>query len=212
MVDVKIAIESGDAAALRSLLALHPSSANTLIRWGKKDKTLTHPLHYVSDMIFAGTLAEDRALELIAALVAAGADLNYQRDRRDGTKGDTPLIGAASLGAQDVGLLLLEAGARPENRGIFGETALHWAALLGEDRLAGGLIAGSDIHLKDRQYKSTPLGWAIHGCYNTPAANQANQREVAALLVRAGAIVEPEWLQSAQIRADPVMLRALTGN
>lgn len=43
---------------------------------------------------------------------------------------ETALIGAASLGAEDVGLRLLDAGAQPELLGIFGETALHWAAML----------------------------------------------------------------------------------
>ena len=65
------------------------------------------------------------------ALIEAGADLNFQKDG----KGDTPLIGAASLGAEDVGIRLLDAGANPLLRGLFGETALHWAAMLGKDHL-----------------------------------------------------------------------------
>ena len=92
---------------------------------------------------------------------------------------------------------------------MFGETALHWAALLGENRLAAGLIPGSDLNLRDEKYDSPPLGWAIHGCYNAPAGNQGRQREVAALLVRAGARVEPEWLESEEVRADAAMLAAL---
>jgi len=48
--------------------------------------------------------------------------------------------------------------------GGFGETALHWAALLGEDRLAGRLIPGTDLNFKDAKYKSTPLGWDASGC------------------------------------------------
>jgi ankyrin repeat protein len=47
------------------------------------------------------------------ALIEAGADLNFQKDG----KGDTPLIGAASLGAEDVGIRLLDAGANPLLRG-----------------------------------------------------------------------------------------------
>jgi uncharacterized protein len=101
--------------------------------------------------------------------------------------------------------MLLDAGAKVQLRGLFGETALHWAALLGEDRLAGRLIEGSDLDLRDEKYNSPPLGWAIHGCYNPPAGNQGRQREVAALLVAAGARVESEWLESEQVRADPAM-------
>jgi uncharacterized membrane protein len=42
---------------------------------------------------------------------------------------------------------LLDGGAKPELRGLFAETALHWAAFLGEIRLTARLIEGSDINL-----------------------------------------------------------------
>ena len=208
--DMKTAIREGDADAVRLLLAEDVSRANALIRWGKNGCVHTHPLHFVSDMLFEGTLAKGKELPLIVALIEAGADLDFQRDLEDGKKSDTPLIGAASLGAEDVGLRLLCAGARPELRGLFGETALHWAAFLGENRLTERLIEGSDINLKDEKYRSSPLGWAIHGCFNPPAGNHGKQHEVAALLVRAGAIVEPEWLASEEVRADATMLTILS--
>src|SRR5258708_6696382 len=165
--DVKTAIQNGDADALRRLLADDPARANELVRWGSNDCILTRPLHYVSDMLFEGTLQKGKELPLVEALIQAGADLDFHRNG----KPETPLIGAASLGAEDVGLRLLDAGARPELRGLFGETALHWAALLGEDRLAGRLIEGSDLNLKDDKYQSPPLGWAIHGWSDPPAGN-----------------------------------------
>lgn len=202
---VKAAIEIGDAETLRRLLAEDPSRANALVRWGKNDSILTHPLHYVCDMLFEGTLAKGSELPLLEALIKTGADVDFQ----SGAKTDTPLIGASSLGAQDAGLALLRAGARPELTGIFGETALHWAALLGEDRLAAGLIEGSNLDLKDEKYDSPPLGWAIHGRQNPPKGNQGRQCEVASLLVAAGARVDPGWLESEQIRADLPMLAAL---
>jgi hypothetical protein len=65
---------------------------------------------------------------LIDALIEAGTDLNFQRQREDGRKGNTPLIGATSLGAEEVGLRLLEAGARAELRGLFGEALLSEAS------------------------------------------------------------------------------------
>jgi hypothetical protein len=110
-------------------------------------------------------------------------------------------------GAQ--GLRLLDAGARPELRGLFGETALHWSALLGEDRLSARLIEGSDVDLKDEKYGSPPLGWAIQGWSRPPAGSHSRHREVVALLVAAGARVEHEWLESARIRADAAMLATL---
>src|ERR1035438_5649112 len=202
---VKTAIETGDAEALQRLLAEDASRANALVRWGANDCNFTHPLHYVSDMLFDCTLTRGMELPLMEALINAGADLDFQT----AAKTDTPLIGAASLGAEDAGLALLRAGAKPELRGIFGETALHWAALLGEDRLAAGMIEGSDLDLMDEKYNSPPLGWAIHGRQNPPAGNQGRQCEVATLLVAAGARVDPHWLESEQIHADPPMLAAL---
>ena len=133
---VKTAIETGDAQALRQLLADVPARADELIRWGKDCHIATHPLHYISDMLFENTLQKGKELPLLEVLIQAGANLDFQRNG----EGDTPLIGAASLGAEEVGLRLLSAGAKPGLRGLFGETALHWAALLGEDRLAGRLI------------------------------------------------------------------------
>jgi hypothetical protein len=200
--DVKTAIRNGDSDALQQLLREDSSRANALVHWGKCS---THPLHYVSDMLFEGTLQKGKELLLVEALIQAGADVNFQRDG----KPETPLIGAASLGAEEVGLKLLDAGARPELRGLFGETALHWAALLGEDRLAGRLINGADLNLKDEKYQSPPLGWAIHGWCDPPAGNHGRQREVIALLIAAGARVEAEWLDSKDVRANPAILATL---
>ena len=204
-ITVKAAIETGDAEALERLIAENSSRANALVHWGKNDSILTHPLHFVCDMLFEGTLAKGSELPLIEALIKAGADLDFQ----SAPKTDTPLIGAASLGAEDAGLALLRAGARPELTGIFGETALHWAALLGEDRLAAGLIEGSNLDLKDEKYDSPPLEWAIHGRQNPPNGNLGRQCEVARLLVAAGARVDPGWLESELILADPLLLNAL---
>lgn len=203
--DVKTAIETGDAAALRRLLADVPARADELIRWGKDCRIATHPLHYVSDMRFEGRLQSGKELPLMEALIQAGADVDFQRNG----EGDTPLIGAASLGAEEVGLRLLNAGAKPGLRGLFGETALHWAALLGEDRLAGRLIESVDPNLKDKKYKSSSLGWAVHGWCNPPAGNHGRQLEVVKLLVAAGATVEPEWMESEKIASSPAMLAAL---
>ncbi len=181
--DVKTAIQTGDGAALCALLAEAPARANELIRWGENCRIATHPLHYVSDMLFDGTLARGKELALVEELLAAGAEVDYQRPG-----GETALIGASSLGAEDVGLRLLDAGADPARRGKFGETALHWAAMLGEHRLAARLIARSDVNLKDDRYHSTPLGWARHGSQNPPAGNQGHQQEVIRLLIASGAV------------------------
>src|SRR5258708_233436 len=200
--DVKTAIRNGDADALQQLLLEDSSRANARVHWGN---CRTHPLHYVSDMLFEGTLQKGKELLLIDALIQAGADLNFERDG----KPETPLIGAASLGAEEVGLRLLDSGAKPDLRGLFGETALHWAALLGEDRLAARLIEGADLNLKDEKYKSPPLGWAIHGWCDPPAGNLGRQREGIGLLIAGGARVEREWMESENVRNNPELLEAL---
>lgn len=205
-VSVKDAIESGDAASLRDLLAEDPARANAPIVWGKRSEISTHPLHYVSDMLFGGTLERGKETQLIAALLDAGADCNFQAP-----KGETALIGAASLAAEDVGLQLLDAGARHDLKGAFGETALHWAAHLGLQRLVARLIEeGSDLNLKDRRYNATPAGWAIHGRYTSTPGRQEHHCVVVALLVGAGARIEPDWLTDERVLADPRMRLALT--
>lgn len=199
---LKTAIDTADAAALRQLLSEDSSRVNELVSWGR---CLTHPLHYISDMLFNGTLEKGKELPLVEALIEAGADLNFQRDG----KGDTPLIGAASLGAEEVGIRLVDAGANPLLRGLFGETALHWAAMLGEDRLVAKLIPESDLNLKDEKYNSAPLGWAIHGWSNSPAGNHGRQREAVVLLLAAGAKVAFEWVNSERVQADAEILEAM---
>jgi hypothetical protein len=208
--NVQAAIRKGDAEELRRALSADPAQANALISWGENCRILTHPLHYVSDMLFNGVLPKGKELPLIDALLEAGALVDFRKEGKD----ETPLIGAASLGAEAVAIRLLDTGAQPHLRGQGGETALHWAALFGEHRLAQRLIEGADLELEDAQYHSTPLGWAVHGLCEPPADNPANhghQRQVAALLVAAGAKVRPDWLQEDAVRADPELLRILQG-
>ena len=147
---------------MRVLLSEDSPQANALIRWGDGDCILTHPLHYVCDVLFEGTL---------------------QRGR------EAPLIGAASLGAEGVGLRLLDA-ARGGPAG-------------------GKAPRGVGCQPQGREGSSTPMGWAVHGWRNPPAGNCGRQREV--VLVSGGANIEPEWLESEEVRGDPEMLAALGG-
>jgi|SRR5215471_4208281 len=84
------AIRSGNANALLQLLAEDPSRANELIEWGNEKKCFTHPLHYISDMLFNGTMQRGKELPLVDALIEAGANLNFNKDG----KSETPLVGA----------------------------------------------------------------------------------------------------------------------
>lgn len=155
---IKSAIDAADATALRGLLAASPDLANAPVVWGIRGHLRTHPLHYICDRCFDGSIAKDAALPLADALLAAGAGCNGNIEDNE-----TPLHGAASLGVEDVGLRLLEAGADPNRIGSTGETPLHWAAHLGLTRLVQAMLtAGARTDILDHRYKATPLGWAQH--------------------------------------------------
>ena len=203
--DIRTIIEAGDVAALQQVLATEPAWANTPIHWGQNDEIVTQPLHFLCDKVFDGTLTDETAARLAQALIATGADINHQN-------GD-PLNAAASLGATEVGLLLLDAGAHPDLRGLFGETALHWAATIGNSVLVHRLLEkGAPVDVKDEKWKSTPLGWALHGWgERPPAGDHGHHREVVAYLVRAGAVVEPAWLAEARKDGRSDIVSALRG-
>ena len=202
---LRSAIEAGDVAALRRLLNADPASANAPIRWGKNDEILTRPLHFICDKVFDRTLRGEDAGLLARALIEFGAEI-------DAENGD-PLNAAASLGATEVGMLLLDAGARPDLRGLFGETALHWAATIGDAALVRRLLEkDAPVDVKDDKWEATVLGWALHGWGEPPPpGNHGKHREVVAHLVRAGAVVDPEWLSEAQSRGRTDVVCALRG-
>jgi ankyrin repeat protein len=55
-------------------------------------------------------------------------------------------------------------GADINCRGFFGAPGLHWAAINGHKVMVEFLIAqGADLQLRDMQFNSTPLGWALEG-------------------------------------------------
>ena len=95
-----------------------------------------------------------------------------------------------------------------------GETGLHWAAYGGHSDIVKLLLKQkAPVDIKDTTYGATPLGWGLHGwCYPPPEAKGARYHEVIALLVRAGAKVDPEGnlnrFQLEKLRGDSRM-RAL---
>jgi ankyrin repeat protein len=178
---IQTAIDSGDVEELNRALASFPGSANELIRWGPGGKNVTHPLHYVSDKVFEKAISERVALRLVDALLKAGSDVNHKQN-------ETALHAAASLGTEDIGLRLIDAGAHPDVLGSFGETPLHWAAHQGQARLVARLLAaGAKTDIEDTRYRATPLGWARHGLTNSLAGSRSGYADVIALLGRPGA-------------------------
>lgn len=90
--------------------------------------------------VVAERLESPLALELIAELVDAGADINAS-----GADGFTPLFRAIWDGRDDIALALLGRGADPNVRGLSDMSALHLAARAGRRALVSQLLdAGGD--------------------------------------------------------------------
>lgn len=113
----------------------------------------------------------------------------------------------------------IEPGARLGQEG--GETGLHWAAYEGNADIVRLLLErGAPVDVKDHRHDGTPLGWALYAWGNS--ADRADRRgyyEVVALLVRAGATVDPRWFEedversaaANKMLSDPRMQAALRG-
>ncbi len=92
----------------------------------------------------------------------------------------------------------------------FAGTPLHWAAWHGEVPAVRALIAlGAPVNMRDREFGSSPLGWAAHGSRNCRAADD-EYGEIVHLLRAAGATREasinkwqqpPESLASERVAA-----------
>jgi ankyrin repeat protein len=102
-----------------------------------------------------------------------------------------------------------------------GETPLHCAAYGGDAGTLQLLLKQKPrVDIRDESYDATPLGWALHAWGASPPGPMRDRYyEVVALLIAAGAPLEPAWLDrtnknspaAQKIRDDPRMVAALTG-
>jgi len=185
MVQVKRLIDTVDYKGLRELLSEKPALANEGIPYDEKNITKAHPLHRICDGVFAGTYTEREAVEMAGIFLANGASINGYEHKE---KQDTPLIAAASLQAEEVGLLYIDHGADIHSAGCHGGTALHWASWCGRDKLVKRLIQeNASINKRCIDFKGTPLLWAVHGYKFGGGKNKHNQIECVRLLLAAGA-------------------------
>jgi uncharacterized protein len=183
--EFRILIERGDAEGLRRALHADAGLANRPIRWYLNQQNESDPLHYVSDCFGNGWLATGKEGELAELLIAYGAMINGSGGR------ETPLIGSASLGAESVSKVLVEAGAELEATSIFGSRALHWAAWMGAASTVDLLLAhGAAIEARCSEFGATPLFWAVHGYGPNGPKQKKDQVGAARILIKAGARVE----------------------
>lgn len=182
----KLAIEK-DFDAIEEYVAQHPAVVNEGIPLESNPHSHKgHPLHRICDAVFSGKMTDEEAIVIAKILLAHGSNIDGYKAAGDN---NTPLIAAASLLAEKLGIFYIEQGAD-----IFyadprdGATALHWASYCGRDKLVAKLIeAGADVNLRDKTYCSTPMGWALHVLANEKTGNLYHQRECVNLLVKAGA-------------------------
>ncbi len=187
---VKKLIEKKDYNGLNQLLAENPNLANEgiTIPYDFICRTKAQPLHRICDGVFAGKITDNEAVNLAKIFLDNGADIDGDKIKDDGT----PLLAAASLHAEQVGIFYIENGAdvhyTPKNDGA---SALHWAAFCGRDKLVDKLIkANAAIDESDVEHKSTPIGWALHALMINDRLNAHNQVSCIKLLLDAGADTE----------------------
>lgn len=190
---IKRLIELKDAEGLRKILAENPSLANEGITIPHESfcRTKAHPLHRICDAVYAHKMTDAEAITLAKIFLEFGADINGYND-------GSPLIAAASLHAEQLGIFYIDNGAdiniTDENDSA---SAMHWAAFCGRDRLVDKLIKTNAVVDKpDKTYQSTPLGWAIHCLSSNDERNKYNQLTCIKLLIKAGADINKLSLEA----------------
>jgi uncharacterized protein len=214
-VAVTAAIQGGDVASLKRLLADHPELATAVLASEKDRARGIGPtlLHVATD--WPGNFPNGP--QTVAALVEAGADVN---GRFTGPHTETPLHWAAS--SDDVAVLdaLLDAGADIEARGavIGGGTPMADATAFGQWNAARRLLErgaattmweASALGLLDRvqaRFAADPRSSEGDATACLWGACHGGHRDVAAFLLEHGA--DPNWIGWDDLAALDVAERA----
>jgi len=156
--DFRLLIERGNVDGIRGALESEPALADQTIRWFLNQQNESDPLHYVCDCFGHGWLINGKEGEIAEVLLAHGAAIDGTDNR------ESPLIASASVGAEKVSKVLVEAGAALESTSVFGSRALHWAAWIGTPSTVELLVAhNANIEARCSEFGATPLFWAVHG-------------------------------------------------
>ena len=223
--------EGGDAAWYHGIAYLLERGADPNITSGERDET---PLHQISTAPGAAATAKlllDRGANPLArnasgttpyAVAVCNGNVDTARlvAERGGAVALTPeddFIGACRTGDEPRARALLVDN--PTFRDLFSKevafagTPLHWAAWNGQTAGVRALIAlGADVNLRDREFGSSPLGWAGHGSRACRAADD-DYCTVVDLLRAAGATREASinrWNETPEGMATPRVADRLT--
>ncbi|WP_276503421.1 ankyrin repeat domain-containing protein [Terrimonas pollutisoli] len=186
--DIKKLIEHKDYEGISQLLAGNPNLVNEgiTIPYDSKSAMKAHPLHRICDAVFAKKITDEEAIRIATIFLDFGTNINGAKIKENE---DTPLLAAASLHAEQLGIFYIDNGADIHYKGRHdGATALHWAAYCGRDKLVERLISEKAIiDLRDTSYNSTPLAWAIQPLLTGDKINTFHQVACIKLLLKAGA-------------------------
>lgn len=186
---IKQSIENLDFKWLRNTLKNEPKLANEgiTIPFDIVCQIKAHPLHRLCDTVFARKMTEKQAIQFAQIFLESGADIDGYKQSGAGT----PLLAAASLHAEQLGIFYINNGADVQHtHHNDGASALHWAAFCGRDQLVNRLIeANASIDIPDNKYKSTPLGWAIQCLLSNDLINKHNQVYCIKTLLHKGASI-----------------------
>jgi ankyrin repeat protein len=182
---MKNLIDAKDYEGIRQALLKNPDLANEGIPYDDMNPAKAHPLHRICDGVFTNKYTDEEAVTIAKIFLESGAEVDGGRLKENQ---DTPLVAAASLHADKVGLLFIGNGADIHHAGCHGGTALHWAAWGGRNMLVQKLVQeGAEINRKCIDYKATPLFWAVHGLKNGNQNQLINYLVCVKILVQAGA-------------------------
>lgn len=211
---MKTLIENKDYEGIRQLLTTNPNLADEgiTIPYDNRCTTKAHPLHRICDAVFAKKITDEEAIEIAKIFLDFGASINGDKIKE---KQDSPLLAAARLHAENLGIFYIQEGADIHYVGSQdGATALHWAAYCGRDKLVEKLIREKvTIDQRDKIYDSTPLVWAIQPLKTGDTFNTWQQVSCIKLLLKAGADIttlNEETMQYLQFLAkDDLELKGL---
>lgn len=146
------AVENLDAKSVNACLTKDPTLMKREIP-ALDAKYATPPLSYIANVSLS-----QRHRRATSAVARSMLDTGLVDAERLGYAMDQ----ACSLGAEELALVLLAAGADANQPTIYGASSLHWAVNNGMPRLVEELVKqGADLECKCSHWGGTPLWWAV---------------------------------------------------